>query len=435
MIGVQCAYLATYFNSIYWNTACLRTEAGLEDDAATNYGKIAKAVGNIIYDGIKVSLIDINKSKYLFEPDINNNSILYSFKALSGINGEIIKEIIEHRPYLGLDDFMSKVKCNKTQMISLIKSGAFDSFDDRKEIMRQYIWKVCEPKKRITLQNFNGLNERGLIPQELEFEKRLFVFNQALKKFCKIEDVYVIKDNFYDFYAEFFDIDLLETKHDTLTIKQDIWKKLYTAKMGKARTYFKDHQQELLSQLNTRLFQEMWDKYATGSYSDWEMESVGFYFHDHPLLNVNKDMYGISVYKDLPENPEIQYMIKRKGAEIPIYRTTRIIGTVIAKDDMRSQISILTPESGVVTAKFNRDYYARLNKRISEAQPDGTKKVREESWFKKGTKVLLNGFRREDTFIVKAYKNKQASGSHQAYKITDIKDDTLEMTYQRWGEE
>ena len=431
-IGLQTIYLATYFNPVYWNTACLRVDAGLEEDASTNYGKIAKAVGNIIYHGINVSLIDINKSHYMFEPDVENDSILYGFKALNGIGGEIIQEIEENRPYAGLDDFISKVKCNKTQMISLIKSGAFDSFDERKKIMESYIWSVCEPKKRITLQNFNGLNERGLIPDELNDERRLFVFNKALRKYCKKDNVYTLPDNFYEFYQEFFDIDLLELYDGCLSINQEIWKKIYTKGMVKAKEYFKSHQEELLDLLNNKLFSEVWEKYANGSYADWEMDSLGFYFHEHPLKKINYKSYGISRYSDLPQNPGIEYTFKRNGVEIPIFYTTRIVGTVIAKDDTKSQVSILTPESGVVTVKFNRDYYAKYKQRLSEVQPDGTKKVREPGWFQKGTKIMVNGFKRNDMFFAKKYSR---TVSHQLYKITDIRGDAIEMTNKRWGEE
>lgn len=35
--------------------------------------------------GIKVSLVDINKSSYSFEPDVENNEILFGMKALSNI--------------------------------------------------------------------------------------------------------------------------------------------------------------------------------------------------------------------------------------------------------------------------------------------------------------------------------------------------------------
>ena len=178
---MQTLYLATHFNPIYWNTACLRVNAGLEEESSTNYGKIAKAIGDFIYQGIPMSLIDINKSGYMFEPDIETGSILYGLKGLNGVGGEIIQEIIENRPYESLQNFQEKVKVKKPVLISLIKSGAFDKFGDREEIMREYIWSICEPKKRITLQNFNGLMERDLIPAELNFEKRLFVFNKALR--------------------------------------------------------------------------------------------------------------------------------------------------------------------------------------------------------------------------------------------------------------
>ena len=431
-IGLQTIYLATYFNPVYWNTACLRVDAGLEEDASTNYSKIAKAVGNIIYRGIKVSLIDINKSHYMFEPDIENDSILYGFKALNGIGGEIIQEVEEKRPYTGLEDFMEKVKCNKTQMISFIKSGAFDQFGERNEIMRQYIWAVCEPKKRITLQNFNGLMERNLIPDELDFERRLFVFNKALRKYCKIDKYYKLPNNFCEFYEEFFDIDLTTIYDGYIAIEQETWKKLYTKGMTKAKEYFKKHQDELLKQLNDNLFQEMWDKYAEGSYSDWEMDALGFYFHEHPLSKVNRKDYGISIYKELPQNPGVEYTFKRNGVEIPIFYTTRIVGTVIAKDDTKSQVSILTPESGVVTVKFNRDYYAKYKMRLSEVQPDGTKKVREPGWFTKGTKIMVNGFKRNDMFFSKTYKR---TVSHQLYKILSIRNGAIEITNKRWGED
>lgn len=105
------------------------------------------------------------------------------------------------------------------------------------------------------------------------------------------------------------------------------------------------------------------------------MDSLGFYFHEHPLENVNRKAYGISQYCDLGENPPVKYTFKRNDIQIPIFETTRIIGTVIAKDDIRSQISLLTAESGVVTVKFTRDYYARLNKRLSEMGADGHKHV------------------------------------------------------------
>lgn len=431
-IGLQTLYLATYFPSVYWNTACLRVDSGLDEEAASNYAKIAKAVGGITHRGIKLSLIDINKSQYGFEPDEENNRIIYGMKALNGVGGEIIQEIITNRPYNGLKDFQEKVKCNKTVMISLIKSGAFDQFGERKDVMREYLMSVCEPKKRITLQNFNGLIEHNMIPAELTFQKRLFVFNKALKKNCVIDGMYVLKaDNYYKFYEEFFDIDLLEPYGNKLAIKQEIWKKIYTKHMKPASDYFKQHQKELLDKYNDCLFQEQWDKYAIGNYSHWEMESLGMYYHPHELSNLDLKRYDIVEFGDLPEEPVVSNTFKRNGIEIPIFELNRIAGTVIAKDDAHSSFSLLTVNDGVVTIKTNRDMFAYYNKRISEILPDGKKKVREPGFFQKGTMLCVTGIRRGDLFLIKNYKK---SPYHSINKIS-LNGDNVSMTYKRWGED
>lgn len=385
-----------------------------------------------MHRGIPLSLIDINKSGYMFEPDPENNTILYGMKGLNGVGGEVIQQIVEKRPYTSLIDFQDKIKANKRIMISLIKSGAFDSFGERKEIMREYLWTQCSPKKRITLQNFNGLMERNLIPEELDFEKRLFIFNRALRKNCKAGTVYLVNGRYYDFYEQFFDIDLLDPTEDGLAIDASVWQKLYTKGMDKARNYFRTHQDELLNQLNETLLDEIWDKYAQGTLASWEMDSLGFYYHEHELANINNAQYGIVEYNTLPANPFVDYTFKRNGYEIPIFKTTRIVGTVIAKDDNKSCISILTPNSGVVTVKMNRDYYAKYNRQISQVQLDGTKKVMEKGWFARGTKVLVNGFKRSGMFFCKTYKK---TNSHQLYKITAINEDgTIEITNDRFGD-
>ena len=433
-VGLQTVYLATYFPPVYWNTACLRVDSGLDEDASSNYNKIAKAVGDISNKGIKVSLIDINKSGYMFEPDEENNQILYGLKALNGVGGDIIQEIVANRPYSSWQDFAEKVKPNKTVMVSLIKSGAFDQFGERKEIMREYLWSVCEPKKRITLQNFNSLIEKNLVPQELTFQKRLFRFNKMLKTKCHLDGYYVLRnDNYYKFYTDYFDLDLLEPSGEKLAIKDETWKKIYSKQMEPAKKYFKEHQQEMLDKLNATLFQEMWDKYAGGTYSSWEMDSLGMYYHGHELKNFDYDRYEIQEFNDLPQDPIVDYTFKRNGLELPVYKTCRIAGTVIAKDDMHSSISILTVGSGVVTVKMNRDYFAKYNRRISEVMRDGTKKVREPGFFQKGTLVVLNGIRRNDTFLVKTYKR---SKYHGICKITELHSDgSAEMQWQRYGEE
>ena len=475
-IGFQTMYIATKWNPIYWNTACLIVNSGsLEDNSeeeivdiyepeyqeltegttfedlpdksgkikrttSTDYAKVAKAIGDIISKGIKISLVDINKSSYSFEPDIENNEILFGMKALSNIGGPVIEQIISGRPYKGIKDFMLRCPLNKSAMFSLIKAGAFDKLESkwaaevniepRMLIMIYYISKVCEAKKKLTLQNFNGLIEHDLIPQEIDLQKRTFLFTKFLKANKKVGKYYIFDSICEDFYNKYFDMDKLEVINGLTCIQQTVWEKIYKSTMDVARDWLREHHDEILEKYNNMLFKETWDKYAQGNISAYEMESLCFYYHEHELKNVKVNKYGIVDFNNLSSEPEIDYFFKRNGRDIPIYKIHKIIGTVIAKNDTKSSISLLTT-SGVVTVKFTKEYFAMFNRQISEKQEDGTKKVSEKGWFLRGTKLLIAGFRRDDTFVAKTYKN---NGFHQLYKITNVTDNgELELIHERTG--
>ena len=446
-IGYQTATLGINWNQIYWDTACLVVNSGSleeEDDddiedikkkeKGTDYAKIAKAIGDITSKGIEVSLVNINTSDLGYKPDIKNNRILYGLKALSNISSEVIEKIVAGRPYSGIKDFMARCPLTKTAMINLIKAGAFDEVDkdfgDRRTIMAYYISQVCGAKTKLTLQNFNGLIQHNLIPQELELQVRVFNFTKYLKAYKKVGKYYTFDDACLQFYERFFtdELDRLEVINGVTCILQTEWEKIYKSQMDVAREWLKAHQDEVLKEYNKILFKETWDKYASGNISHWEMQSLCFYHSDHELKNVNLERYGISNFEDLPVEPEVDYFYKRKNNNIPIYKLRRIIGTVIAKDDNRTSVTLLTT-TGVVNVKFTRDYYAMFKKQISQINPDGTKTVMEKGWFTRGTMLMITGFRRDDTFVAKNYKN---SGSHQLYKITDVVNDEIIITNERW---
>ena len=461
-IGYQTAYIATRWNPIYWDTACLVVNSGsLENDdmeyeededgdiigaakkkeSATDYSKLAKALGEIIGAGINVSLIDINKSSYGFEPDIDNNQILFGMKALSNVGAPIIEKIIENRPYNNFKEFLRKCPLNKTAMISLIKSGAFDKLEDsvaqkmniepRKLIMAYYLSIASEPKAKLTLQNFNGLIEKGLIPKELDFEKNTFILNKILKK-NKIKEYYNVTPANIDInkLIEYFG-DIFEVINNQYLVNQKTWDKVYKNVMDKARDWLKQNQNEVLNQYNTILFKETWNKYASGTISAWEMEALCFYYHDHELQNIDTAKYGVIDFSNLSTNPVIDRTFKRNGKEIPLYKLTRIAGTVISKNDARHSIALLTT-SGVVNVKFTKDYYALYGRQLSQMQPDGTKKVMEKGWFVRGTKLLITGYRRDDTFVSKNYKSN--GGGHQLYKILNVEGKNIIITHNRWGQ-
>ncbi len=158
------------------------------------------------------------------------------------------------------------------------------------------------------------------------------------------------------------------------------------------------------------------------------MESLCFYYHEHELTHVNNMKYGLVDFFSLPSEPEVETLFKRNGKDIPIFKTYKIVGTVINKNDTRNSITILTT-SGVVPVKFTKEYFAMFNRQLSEVQEDGTKHVIEKGWFTRGTKVMVTGFRRDDTFVAKTYTR---TATHQLYKIEEIDDKgNMKLTHER----
>ena len=199
--------------------------------------------------------------------------------------------------------------------------------------------------------------------------------------------------------------------------------------MNAVRTWLKANHDEMLAAYNRKLFMESWNKYASGNTSHWEMESLCFYHGKHELADVNNARYGIADFNTLNEKSDVDYYFKRKGLEIPIFKLTKIAGTVLAKDDNRCTVTILTT-TGVVPVKFSRDYYGMFKKQISQIQADGTKKVMEKGWFGRGNILMITGYRREGEFVGKTYKNTEG---HQLYKIDEVVGDAIKIRHERWS--
>ena len=406
-----------------------------KSSSPVEYGKIAKAIGKMSSYGVTVHLPDINKSRLTFSPSVEDNSIYYGIKGISKINDKITEEIILNRPYYSMDDFFSKIKLNKPQAISIIKSGALDSFDERTKIMREYILSISDAKKELNLRNMQMLLSYGLIPDSLDFERRVFNFNKHLKK-STFGDEYYIDNAAYVFFEKNFNIDLINFfNHENYigSVNKKEWDKIYSKVMDKVRDYIKSNKDVLLEELNWLLIKDVWKKYATGSLSKWEMDSVSFYHHEHELARVPKDIYDLSNFFDLSEEPEEEYSFTTKeGFTVCINKLHRIAGTVLAKDKAKHTVTILT-EDGVVNVKVWNSQFAKYDKQISEKQADGKKKVVEKSWFSRGNKLVFTGIRRGADFIPKVYKNSEWKNPIQL--ITSIDDQGfLELKSERDGE-
>lgn len=367
-----------------------------------NYGKIATAIGKMKTAGVEVYPPNINKSTYTFTPNAQENIIRYGLSGIARIGDELIQSIIENRPYNSLQDLMNKNKITKLQVINLIKSGALDDFGDRVELMKSYIDSICDKKQRLTLRNMQMLINYRLIPDEMDFYRKLFNFNKYLKK-----NSYYIDDKSLAFLDKYFSIDILKDSENSdylYKIEQKDWDKIYKKNMKPMQQYLKDNSKELLYELNNLLFREVWDKDCLGNISKWEMDSISFYYHPHELSYVNESCY-FDNFNELPEEPIIEDFFKIKGKSVPIYKLSRIAGTVLNKDKLKNTVTLLTLD-GVVNVKIWQNQFVKYDKQISKKdEVTGKKKIIEKSWFSRGNKLIIVGIRRGDNFIPKIYKN------------------------------
>ena len=454
IIGLQNMNLACSFPIIFWNTANLIVDSSGVDDGeedeekfegeeeeedeeeleegeaaevvfvqekakrvkkTVNYGKTASAIGKFKSRGINVLPPDINNSAYTFSPDVESNSITYGLRGITRISNDIIKEIIKNRPYTSFENFLDKNKTNKLQTLNLIKSGAFDRLEKgtRKELMKRYVDMISDKKQRLTLQNMQALINYDLIPEEMKFYGKLFSFNKFLKK-NKEGSFYALNEAAIKFISDYFDFDMIMNGR---LISQTKWDAVYKKAMDPMREYLKTNTKAMLKKLNDALFQEQWDKYAQGTVSRWEMDSISFYYHSHEL---DFTTMRLANFFELPEEPEIDYTFTSKtGQEVKVFKLSLIAGTVIDKNKLKNTVTLLTPD-GVVTVKIYKNQYSQFDKQLSERGEDGKKHVVEASWFKKGTLLLVQGIRRGDNFIP---KKTRSSIYPVISKITEVRDD------------
>ena len=134
------------------------------------------------------------------------------------------------------------------------------------------------------------------------------------------------------------------------------------------------------------------------------MEALCFYYHEHELAHINNQRYGFVDFNSLPEDPVVEKTFTRGGKDINIFKLSKICGTCIAKNKVKSTVKLLTTD-GVVEVKFNKEYFSLYDRTIKATKADGKNYIAEESWFNKGNKIMVTGIRSDDQFIVKKYKN------------------------------
>lgn len=369
--------------------------------------------------------------------------------------------IVENRPYVSMKDFYNKMQALKSEseenkfgdvaMLTLIKAGCFDELEkkNRKEIIKDFIDLISPDIKILKMSNIEELFKMGLLNDaQKSYELRLYRFRKYLfqKKFFVKQTgkspttaYYKLDHKFAEpYFYENFETYLNENKDyeynedGFIIVKRGSIDKVYNK-------LTKDFQENILTnpeyikKFNEKRKEEIFNSKISGNISQWEMDSLCFYYTKHELENVDKKMYSIVDFWELSKEPEITDHYFYRGQMKPRFKLNRIIGTVIDKNKDKHTVSLLTL-NGVVEIKFYKGQFNFYDKQIAEIQEDGSKKVREKSWFSRGQKILVTGFRREEQFIPKNYKD--SIFKHSVQLIKDINQvGELELQSERFGQD
>jgi DNA polymerase-3 subunit alpha len=375
--------------------------------------------------GVKVDLPDINKADFGFKPDLENNSILFGLKGMNGIGDEIVHLIIQNRPYNSFEDFLQRMFDTKliknSHMMQLIKGGCFDSFNDRKSIMKEFVKHTFEPKKQLNMQNMKMLIENDLIPEEYKLNERFFKYKNYVsqtvyKTITKPKDkLFLLDDIATPFFEQHFTEDcIVEVVDGSIVISEKKFKKEYDKHMECLKEWL--GKEETVQQINEILLNQAYAEFENDSISKWEMDSLSYYYHEHELAAVDKEKYGLENFNDLPEQPIVVNEYVSRGIPRQEFKLSRIAGTVLDRDKNKHSVTVLTTD-GVVTVKFYAGAFSHYNKQISKQNKD-KKEILEPSWFTRGNKLLLTGFRRGNKFVPRKYKD--SIYQHTVALIKDI---------------
>ena len=160
----------------------------------------------------------------------------------------------------------------------------------------------------------------------------------------------------------------------------------------------------------------------------WAFSSISFYPNgEHELNGIDYETYNLSHFSELPEEPT--FTLKSRGNRTwRQYDIHRICGTVLDRKDKDHMFNILTPDNEVVAVNMPKGQFAYYKQTI---EIDG---VKDENWLKRGNLVMVCGYRREDAFFVKSYKN--SVFQHSMALIERVNEDkTLDLRLERLQEE
>lgn len=446
------------FPKVYWNTAVITTQAQIEDEregsaVAINYGKIAQSIYKAKSNGIIVKAPSINNSGLAFTPREKDGSILFGLGAISGINNDIVSQILSNRPYTSFTDFYNKNAykgslVTKSKFIQLIKAGCFDEFEpDRRVVMRQYFILSTPNVTSLAMNNIGQIKAaRVPIPKSIidPYNFRKYVCNKQFRfgphPEFKSKTLYWLVDRAQRYFNA--------RCKDSLTEGVDYWfdsdaekwvvvdksiEKLLAPSIETLKDYI--NTPEFLDKFNkARAKQSMIESVDGLDVNRWAFSSISFYPDEHELAHIDRERYNISLFNELPEEPK--FITKSYGKrEWKQFALAQIACTVIDKNDNHHMLTVLDIGNNVIQCKFNAEVYSFYKAQLSETDGSGNKIVMDKPWFRRGQTLILAGVRMGvDDFRVKSYKN--SIYNHKVLRIDSINNETgeVEITSYRYGQ-
>lgn len=384
------------YGSIYWQTACLSVNSGIYGDEFknTDYAKLTKAIGEM--PGL-VENPTINNSDYGFKP--HNGKIAFGLYPIIGIGKEDGEKIIEGRPYNGIDDFVAKTELSDKKMVALIKAGAFDEFNNnRRQVMIDFVSSINMPKDKLTMVQLDKV--RDAVPDSLKKFLAYSDFRSLITGRHKVAMTNEISTLFFDEFERQITEQYgkcYEYVNGTLKIDVKVFDKWFKKAIKPLSEWLKTEDATKAEASYRR--REFWIENCKGNTASWEMEALGFYngIHELTLTNI-AEKYRVAEFNNLPSIPKIVGWSSYRRKQFPVYQHDLIYGTVIDKDKDKGLVYLLTPD-GIANVRVGKQRFKKYNKRISA----GTGKERhvvDDSWFKRGTKLLCVGYRRDKDFML-----------------------------------
>lgn len=173
MLSVQTAWLKTYYPKEFMAALMTISEGKKDKNSQPKNAAYMKECERM---GIKILPPDINESQISWTPvDLKDEeyplgAIRFGLGSIAFLSNEsgAIEEIIRCRPYRSVEDLVKKAssKINKTKVIALIKSGAFDSINGNRNLLwRNYMKERGEDYELIPAKT----TKRDILSYEKEF--------------------------------------------------------------------------------------------------------------------------------------------------------------------------------------------------------------------------------------------------------------------------